>query len=1473
MMNRGNLIGGSGAPQGEQAFAGQGGVGLMVNGNSNSIVNFGSIAGGWDGYHDAQNDAVVMAGDNNNIVLVEGSDTAGAIRSLGSNNLLSVAGVGTTSSEIDGFSQINAYAADGSAWTFTNSVFGRGNTVFDIAANNRINIDGVFYGGSVQPALRSVDAGLTKTGEGVLEIQRSKYRGTTNVQGGVLILHNGPTGNYAIGVGGTLDLAGTELTMTGLVGAGFIVGSPNLTLDQEGDSTFGGNIIVDNFTKLQGGTLTVLGTLSANTAIEGVLQIGEGGTYGELDGNVSHASEASASLAFDRADTVVYKGDASVQRLAQIGSGTLVLAGNNSTQLIDVSYGTLLAGSQGALGHATVSLFDGSTFAFGGNQAFANTFVLRGNTAFNVAEGDTGTLQGELADGISAASLYKNGHGTLVIDGELEAKGLTVLNEGTLVVGSAAGSEAKIDGGVVTSAGTTIGGFGTIGAGLSVIGGTVAPGMDQIGVLNVGSLGLMNAHVAIDIGAPGISDRIDVAGNANFSNSVVDVNNLGGMGLGVYRILTVGGTASATNQLSLGDTPTGSNLTLRYLADANAFDLINQGNLTLNYWNADGLGSATHAGGGTGIWSKQAATFSDAQGQQTGAMNPQPGFAIFGGAAGNVTVIGDAGDVAATGMQFMTDGYHLRGAVLKLVGDEGAAPVIRVGDGSAAGAAMTATIDNSLMGSDGLRKTDAGTLVLTGANTFTGGVTVNGGTLAVGADANLGDASNVVTLDGGTLHFTGGEITQRNYLLGGNNGTVNVDIAYSVGGAVGGKGALRKAGNGTLTLSGDNSYTGGTWLDAGKLVANSDHAIGSGDLHMAENTVLGFAKDGVKFANRIIVNGDPTIDVATGTTATVSGAIVDGATPGDIVKTGTGTLRLTAANTYTGGTAVSQGNLIVGDGATAGSIVGNVAIKSAGTLTFDRSDAISFAGAISGEGTVVKLGGNTLTLTGDSSAFTGTTQVAGGVLNLTGSLGGSLVLAQNAVLTGAGKLGQVTVNSGTSMTPGGDAAIGRFDVAGNLAFANGSTYVVNTAPDGTSDTVTATGSATLGGATVRSLQGTGNYLPQTRYTILTASGGVQGTFGTLTSDLAFLTPTLSYDANHVYLDLLRNDTSFRSLALNANQVATADAIESQGSGVSVYDAVVALQAADVPPALGQLAGVSLASARTAMVDDARQVRETVQRHLLGTGEGQSANGAWASAWGHWGDRDGSAGVDRLRSNGGGLLVGADREISGVTLGGTVGTGNLTARSGNDSVQGHSRVAGLYAAGAAGAFEWQAGAMYGWNRLESHRRVGVDGLAGNASARYDATTAQAYLDGGYRFTFARGSLMPFVNVARVQLKQDAIHERNSDAALDVQGQDDGVTVGSAGLRGTLALGEGISAHATLAYQQAWGDVRPYDTQRFAVGGDAFTVAGAPLARHAGLADAGFTFAVARNTTVSASYHGLFGGGAKDQGARMALEVKW
>lgn len=1359
------------------------GVGIVAYNGNNHISVHGTVSVVDANYGVT---AILLLGGNNTLDIYAGSNILGAISGWDqSNDTLTFHGNGTSSS---GIYAIPTIATDGSGmqWMHSGEISGGSTTpiTFNIPGSDTLTV-GYLSAGDTFGMPGMDQGGLVKNGSGTLDTDYLSVSSLT-MNDGALSFHHYVSGSTFVINGGTVDANQNSVYLYGLRGTGgSVVGVDALNVtnfdSQQLDSYAG--VLQANTLSLGYGALTLTGdvtVITANVNPGASLSIGDGGSSGTLTGDVN-----GTGITFNRSDETTYSGNASTTDLTQAGTGTLVLSGTNATSTITVAQGSLRAGSSTALGQATVNFAGSTAFDFGGSYTFANTFNVDGDYAsdggleLRADSGVTGTLTGTLANsGAGVQAVVKTGLGTVNVDGSLTL--IAGVAGGSLVVGSTEASSGTATQGVEVRYGSTLGGFGSVTGGVVVTDSNISPGMGQIGTFTVDSLSMNGSRLAIDAGTPGNSDLLHVTGDASFVDSVVDVADIGGMGAGIYRILTVDGTVTG-NGLALGNTPAGQALSLKYMTDEKTYNLIDSTGVTLSYWNADGLASPTQAGGGTGTWSATSRVFTNGDGSVTDAMTPQPGFAIFSGAAGTVTVDDGEGDVTATGMQFAVNGYHVQGDTLTLVANNGAAPIIRVGDGTSTGTSTTATIDSVLAGTDGLMKTDAGTLVLGGANT----------------------------------------------------------------------------------------YGGGTWINGGTLAGTTSTAFGTGDITMAEGTTLGLWGDGTTVANRIVVAGDPTIDVADGSTNTLSGAIVDGTSAGDIVKTGNGTLRMTGTNTYTGGTTVSAGTMIIGDGATSGSIVGDVNIGPSGTLAFDRSDDVTFAGSISGGGEVQKLGGNTLTLTGDSSDFTGTTSVQGGTLDLAGSLGGSLVLSEGALLRGSGSLGDVTVASGTTVSPGGDGAIGTISVSGNVVFDDGSAYVVNTTADGASDAMSSTGIATLGHAAVRSLQGAGSYTANTRYTILTATGGVDGTFGAVSSSLAFLTPSLSYDNTHVYLNLARNDVSFASLAQNPNQVAVANAAQSQGEGKAVYDAVVALEAPAVPAALGQLAGESLASARTALVDDAREVREAVQRHVLAAG----SDGAWASVWGHWGDHGSSAGVNRLRSNGGGVLFGADRDLGGFTLGGTLGTGEMTARSGNDSVHGNSRVAGLYAAAAAGAWQWQAGAMYGWNRLDSHRTIAVTELEGRTSARYNANVTQAYVDGGYKFVLSHGSLTPFLDVARVQVDQDSIHEHGSGAALDVQSQNDGVTLGTAGLRGSLLLGEGISAHATLAYQQAWGDVRPTSSQRFVTGGDSFTVVGAPVARRAGLVDAGLTFAIARNTTVDASYHGLFGSGAKDQGARLGLTVKW
>ena len=147
-------------------------------------------------------------------------------------------------------------------------------------------------------------------------------------------------------------------------------------------------------------------------------------------------------------------------------------------------------------------------------------------------------------------------------------------------------------------------------------------------------------------------------------------------------------------------------------------------------------------------------------------------------------------------------------------------------------------------------------------------------------------------------------------------------------------------------------------------------------------------------------------------TLTLSG-VVSGA--GALTKDGAGTLAFTNANNYSGGTTVTAGTLQLGSGGTTGSIAGDATIQSGATLAFNRSDNTSFATNTNGAGNIVKLGANTLTLTG-TLGHTGTTTVSAGTLRITPqTLGGGLNVAAGATLTSVNSATPATLTASTAI--------------------------------------------------------------------------------------------------------------------------------------------------------------------------------------------------------------------------------------------------------------------------------------------------------------------------------------------------------------------------------------------------------------------------------------------------------------------------
>ena len=411
--------------------------------------------------------------------------------------------------------------------------------------------------------------------------------------------------------------------------------------------------------------------------------------------------------------------------------------------------------------------------------------------------------------------------------------------------------------------------------------------------------------------------------------------------------------------------------------------------------------------------------------------------------------------------------------------------------------------------------------------------------------------------------------------------------------------AINKTGAGTLALSATNDFTGNVNITGGTLSIATTANLGNAanGVVMSNGTTLAITGTTTLPSSRAFsIAGSSTIDVATGTTTTVQGVIADGASAGSLVKSGDGTLLLSGTNTYTGSTAINAGTMRAG---VANPLPNGTAVTIGATGAFDMNGFAGVFGSLAGAGTVTNgsgsaailtVGGNntdstysgsiqngtgavsltktgtgTLTLSGTNS-YSGATTISGGTLAVNGSIASPVTVSAGGTLGGNGTINNsVSIQSGGAFAPGNST--GATTVNGNLTFAAGSVYRVEADAAGNSDRINvtgATGSATINGGTVGVQAGAGTYQASTQYTILNATGGVTGAFSTVNSNLAFLTPSLSYDPNNVYLTLKRNDISFASVAITPNQVATATVLQNSvgatGDMATVLTALTGLSA-------------------------------------------------------------------------------------------------------------------------------------------------------------------------------------------------------------------------------------------------------------------------------------------------------------------------
>jgi autotransporter-associated beta strand protein len=797
--------------------------------------------------------------------------------------------------------------------------------------------------------------------------------------------------------------------------------------------------------------------------------------------------------------------------------------------------------------------------------------------------------------------------------------------------------------------------------------------------------------------------------------------------------------------------------------------------------------------------------------------------------------------------------------------------------------ATDGTFADIISGSGSLTKDGTGTLTLTGANTYTGGTTITGGTLVGNTTSLQGDIANnaalifdqatdatfadiisgsgSLTKDGtGTLTLTGahtytGGTTITGGTLVGNTTSLQGDIANNAalvfdqatngtfGGEVSGSGSLTKTGAGTLTLSGAHTYTGGTTITGGTLVGNTTSLQGD----IANNAALVF-------------------DQATNGTF---GGEVSGS--GSLTKMGAGTLTLTGAHTYTGGTTITGGTLVGNTTSLQGDIANNAA------LVFDQATNGTFGGAISGTGSLTKTGAGLLNLTGTSS-FSGTTTVAAGRMAVNGSLATSDVEVQSgANIGGNGTVGGLIVRTNATAAPGN--SIGELTSATFVVFEAGSTYEVEVDAAGNTDRIVATETATIEGGTVSVLAEDGDYLPQTSYQIVTAGDGVTGTFTDVTSNLAFLTPTLSYGPNAVTLTLTRNDITFAGAGTTPNQIATGTAIDSAFSAASaVYTALVGASTAEAGRGLDAFSGEIHASSLSIASEGAAQLRRSLIARSHGAAAMPEGQGVvlWSEAGGNWIDRDGNRNAADVNSSGYSLLLGIEANVGDnvkIGIAGGTAEADVTLNARGSKADTQSVYGAVYGSAAFGALTLRTGASYADLDTDTTRNVDFRSFSEELTASYGGSAVQVFGEIGYTLPLGKGSVEPFAGVNGLWLKDKDFAETGGTAAVEGDGRRRSYSWSSLGLRATIGdAGAPVVGRVQVGWEHALGDVDVTSDLRFAAGGSAFRIEGTPLSKNSVHTEAGLDWRATPRLTLSTRYTGNLGDHGQDHGVRAMVAFK-
>jgi len=613
---------------------------------------------------------------------------------------------------------------------------------------------------------------------------------------------------------------------------------------------------------------------------------------------------------------------------------------------------------------------------------------------------------------------------------------------------------------------------------------------------------------------------------------------------------------------------------------------------------------------------------------------------------------------------------------------------------------------------------------------------------------------------------------------------------------------------------------------------------------------------------------------------------------------------------------------------------------SAGTATFNGT----FAGygnslTVGGSGTVVFNGpvemgsGGMFAVSGGATAATNAGLVAsavtvasGGVLANSATI--TAAVTNNGTLTNNGTIqGDVTnngllggnstivgslSNSGT-LSPGN--SIGTIAVTGNLAHVPAGAHIVEVNAQGHSDRILVGGSATVQGGTLtaQALPG-GVYAPRTTYTVVSAARGVNGAYSSATVNGAFLQPTLSYDADNIYLTLAIG--GFAAAAQTPTQAAVGAALDAAAPGATgdfatILGTIATLDSGQVLPFLTSISGQNYSAFSNSMVQGAQLFMNNFALQVGGGTVGPRGPGGGAGrvalaeactvacqtftppTWGAWGGALGGTGTvgtgaitGSTTYNVGGFAAGLDRLLApnflaGVTIGYTTGTQWVSGFSGQSSS--NTFQVGLYGSFFEGPFYLDGMASYAYSTNQMWRNIAIPNLQQRtAQGLTGANQFFGQIEGGYRLTFpgsAWAFITPFARLQGYTGTQNAFTETGAQSLnLSVAAQTTNSLRSVIGVQlgGSMDLGwrDRLYAQLRLGWSHEFADVtRPVTASLAGAPSFLFTTYGATPTRDGAVVGVQATTEVAQASSIYLRYEGNIAGQDSTHALTAGLRMTW